>query len=103
MTKQDYRYNKESDEFLDRPFAIDMLSPVFGDKSVDTLFEGWQGEELTGWYRFINDDGDMLEFYPEGTYVIRKSSEAKEAYQLRTPKTITQFIGDMDTFGIPMK
>jgi len=99
MTKQDYRYNKESDEFLDRPFAIDMLSPVFGDKSVDTLFEGWQGEELTGWYRFINDDGDTLEFYPEGLYAIKRE-KYKDTILLKTPKNIREYLLDMVKYEI---
>jgi len=37
-------------EFLAKPFTLDMLYPVFNEKSVETLFEGWRGKDMMNWY-----------------------------------------------------
>ena len=100
MKKQDNRYNIELSEFLDRPFAIDMLYPVFGELSVDTVFTGWTGQKKNNWYEFINSDGDKLEFYPEGTYVIKKNNRKKSICQARIPEMISEYIEDMKRAGI---
>ena len=88
-------------KFLMRPFTIDMLAPVFGDKSVDTLFDGWRGKDMVNWYKFTNENGVVLEFYPENTYII-KDKKSEKAYQLKTPKTIDCFINDMVNLDIPL-
>jgi hypothetical protein len=31
--------------FLIQPFTIEMLYPVFGDQSCETLFSGWHGKD----------------------------------------------------------
>lgn len=86
-------------EFIDKPFSIDMLFPVFDDKSGNLLFHGWKGKDMLNWYKFINDDNIILEFYPEETYIIKKNTKS---YQLTTPKTINEFIGDMERLGIQL-
>ena len=50
-------------EFLDKTFVCDMLFPVYGEHSVTTIFNGWQGELMYNWCRFKNEAGDILEFY----------------------------------------
>jgi len=74
-------------EFLAKQFVCDMLFPVYGESSVTTIFDGWQGELMYNWCRFTNDDGDILEFYAEGQYVIRARNESNNSYQRRTPKS----------------
>ena len=94
--------NHKFTEFLAKQFVCDMLFPVYGEHSVTTIFQGWQGELMYQWCRFTNDDGDILEFYAEGQYVIRARNESKDCYQRKTPKTIKEFIDDMDIFGIQL-
>ena len=94
--------NKKFTEFLAKQFVCDMLYPVYGEHSVTTIFHGWQGELMHNWCRFKNDDGDILEFYAEGQYVIKLRKESRDGYQLRTPKTINEFIDDMNRFGIQL-
>jgi len=92
--------NKKLSEFLAKQFVCDMLFPVYGDSSVTTIFDGWQGELFYNWSRFTNEDSDILEFYAEGVYVIKVRNESRDVYQRRTPKTIMEFILDMEKFGI---
>ena len=94
--------NKKITEFLSKTFVCDMLYPIFGDSSVTTVFDGWQGELNYNWSRFTNDDGDILEFYAEGVYVIKVRNESRDVYQRRTPKTIEEFIDDMKRFGVQL-
>ncbi len=93
--------NKEFTEFLDKQFVCDMLFPVYGEHSVTTIFQGWQGELKYNWSRLTNDNGDILEFYAEGVYVV-KSNSSKDVFQLKTPKTIMDFIDDMNSFGVQL-
>ncbi len=87
--------------FLTVPFTIDMLAPVFGDKSCDTIFDGWQGKSMGNWHKFQNDGEIILEFYSD-CYVIKKPVSKLKigVYQLPLPRTINDFINDMDRFNI---
>jgi hypothetical protein len=80
-----------------------MLFPVYGESSVTTIFQGWQGELMYNWCRLTNEKGDILEFYAEGQYVAKVKNESRDYYQLRTPKTIKGFIDDMNRFGIQLQ
>lgn len=86
-------------KFLATPFSIDMLYPVFGDKSVDILFDGWRGKDMINWHKFTNDDKFVLEFYAT-YYIIRKEKADSTKYMLSIPKTINDFINDMHRFGV---
>ena len=79
-------------QFLALSFTIDMLYPVFNEKSCETLFEGWHCKNMMNWYRFTNDDKIILEFYPKH-YV---------KYILSIPVTINDFINDIERFGIQL-
>ena len=85
--------------FLMQPFTIDMLYPVFGDKSVITLFDGWKGKDMLNWYKLTNDEKIILEFYPNH-FLIKQNIANSITYQLLFPKTINNFINDMDRYGI---
>jgi len=87
-------------KFLAQPFTVDMLYPVFNDKSVETLFDGWRSNGvLNGWSKFLSDDY-TLEFYPT-YYQIKKNKPADStAYMLSLPRDIDDFITDMDRFGV---
>lgn len=92
--------NLKFKQFLSKPFMYDMLFPVYGKHSVTTIFQGWHGKPFYNWSRFTNDNGDILEFYAEGQYVIKARNESNDVNQRQTPKTIEGFIGDMHEFGI---
>jgi hypothetical protein len=92
-------------EFLAKPFTVDMLYPIFNEKSCETLFEGWRGKNMLNWYRFTNDDKYILEFYPN-YFVVRKEiasfkvNDANIKYQFPLPKSINHFINIINMFSI---
>jgi hypothetical protein len=86
--------------FLATLFSIDMLYPVFNENSCKTLFNGWKGKNMINWYKFINDDKIILEFYLDN-YKIKNIGD-NITYQMSLPKTINEFINDMDRFGIQL-
>ena len=88
-------------DFLALPFTIDMLYPVFGDKSRDMLFDDWRGKDMVNWHRFTNDGKIVLEFYPT-YYLIRKDKPETAKYMLSIPESIDDFINDMDRFKIQL-
>jgi len=85
--------------FLTVPFSIDMLYPVFNEKSCDRLFDGWRGKDMLSWHKFTNDEKIVLEFYPT-YYTLRKDVKDAVTYMLSIPRTINDFINDMDRFGV---
>jgi hypothetical protein len=87
-------------KFLNQPFSVDVLYPVFNENSVQTLFEGWKGKDMFNWYRFTNDNKIILEFYPD-YYRIQKIS-GNTIYQLSFPLTLNEFVNDMYRFGIQL-
>jgi hypothetical protein len=88
-------------KFLAKPFTLDMLYPVFNAASCDTLFEGWRGKNMVNWHKFTCDDY-VLEFYPT-YYTIKKNKPADSIkYMLSIPKTIEDFINDMNRFGVEL-
>jgi hypothetical protein len=86
-------------EFLSRPFTVDMLYPVFNEKSVPTLFEGWRGKDMLNWYRFVNDE-HVLEIYADRIIIKRAKNAA--GYEFHFPKTIDSFINLMNMFGVDL-
>lgn len=88
-------------KFLALPFTKDMLYPINGNKSCELLFDCWKCKEMITWQRFINDDKIILEFYPS-YYTIKKNVINSGNYILSIPRTIDEFINDMDRFGIQL-
>jgi len=95
--------SKKFKEFLAKPFTVDMLFPIFGNKSCETLFEDWRGKDmLRGWSKFSGDDY-TLEFYPT-YYTVKKNKPADSTgYMLSLPRDIDDFISDMDRFGVQLQ
>ena len=93
-------------EFLALPFRIDMLYPIHGDSSCQTLFDGWKGKDMINWHKFINENKISLEFYPSH-YIVKKeklSFKAGESlsHTLPLPKDINDFINDMYRFEVQL-
>lgn len=97
MTKGSEKFK----DFLALPFTIDMLYPVFGDKSTDMLFDGWRGKNMINWYKFTNDNKIILEFYPT-YYTVKKNVKDSITYMLSIPENINDFINDMNRFGVQL-
>jgi len=89
-------------QFLASPFTIDMLYPIYNDKSCETLFDDWRGKDmLNGWCKLRNDDF-TLEFYPT-YYTIKKNKPVDSTkYMLSIPVTIDDFITDMERFDVQL-
>jgi hypothetical protein len=99
-----YMYTSGSEkfkQFLALPFTFDMLYPIKGDKSSELLFDTWKCKEMINWQRFTNEDKIILEVYPT-YYTISKNTPNAIKYMLSLPKTINEFINDMDRFGIQL-
>lgn len=88
-------------EFLAKPFKIDMLYPIFNEKSVETLFEDWRGKDMINWYKFTNDEY-TLEFYPTYYALIKNKSDDTKPYMMSIPETIDDFINDMNVLGVQL-
>ncbi|MFO7853465.1 MAG: hypothetical protein R6X28_13555 [Bacteroidales bacterium] len=87
---------------LSKPFSIDWLILETDERNMDSLFTCWQYSKKVGWHEFKSPDGDILEFYDEGTYVIKKNSPKKGVFQYRIPEKIYQFINDLQKHEIPI-
>jgi len=87
--------------FISQKFTIDMLYPIYNDKSCETLFDNWHGKDMLGWHRFKNDDKIILEFYPT-YYTIKKDVPNAISYMLSIPQTINDFISDLNRFNIQL-
>jgi hypothetical protein len=88
-------------EFLAIPFSIDMLCPVIPALNTppnEILFTGWKGKEMVGWWKFVNEEMNILEFYAETYRILIKT----KSYTFPTPKTLNDFINDMDRVGITL-
>lgn len=99
--------NEKYKEFLAKSFTIDMLYPVFNEKSCETLFDGWRGKDMLSWHKFTNEEKYILEFY-SGYYIIKKDAQTFKAndnsvsYRLPFPKSVNDFINDMQRFCIEL-
>jgi hypothetical protein len=87
--------------FLSTPFTVDMLYPIYNDKSCETLFDCWRGKNMVNWYKFTNEDKIILEFYPN-YYTVKRDVQNSTAYMISIPNTIDEFINDMYRFGIEL-
>ncbi|MFA5366381.1 MAG: hypothetical protein WC333_00460 [Dehalococcoidia bacterium] len=88
-------------EFLAIPFSIDMLHPVIPALNTppnEILFMGWKGKEMIGWWKFTDENKNILELYPESYKVFVKT----KTYTFPIPKTLNDFINDMDRVGIAL-
>ena len=82
-------------EFLAQPFNFAHLCSYDGHWQV--YFEGWKGKDMGNWLRYRDDEKHELEVYPD-TYKIT----GKKVSTLPHPKTLNDFINDMDRNGIQL-
>jgi hypothetical protein len=92
--------SKKFNEFLAKPFLVDMLYPINVNNSCEILFKGWCGNDMINWYKF-NNDKSTLEFYST-YYQVKKDIPNSITYISSIPKTINDFINDMNRFGVDL-
>ena len=85
-------------DILNQKFDIRMLYSLSENDEIKVLFVGWRGKNVGNWYKFSNDDGVVLEFYPEYYTISKVTGNVK--YQLKTPETINDFINTMNRYGV---
>jgi len=76
---------------LAQAFNIGMLKDFGNEGTTPVLFDCWRGKDMNNWYKFTNDDGVILEIYPE-YYLIKKPSSSEK---LSLPLSLNDFITDM--------
>jgi len=81
-------------EFLTGPFQFESLH----SDNLQILFDGWRSKDMATWFKYTNDDNIILEVYAE-EYIIKNNSKS---YTLPYPRTINDFINDMNRFGIQL-
>jgi hypothetical protein len=87
-------------EFLSTPFSINMLYPVLNENSAKIIFSEWKCKNMLNWYRFINDNKIILEFY-SNIYKLKKVDD-NITYQMNLPPTINDFINDMYRYDVQL-
>lgn len=85
-------------KFISLPFSINLLYSITTEEGINVIFDGWHGKNMGTYYKFTNEENVVLEFYA-GYYTINKNSKK---YILPLPKTINDFINDMDRFNVEL-
>ena len=85
-------------KFISLPFSVNLLYSITSEEGINVIFDGWYGKNMGTYYKFYNEEKVVLEFYA-GYYTIIKNTKK---YVLPLPKTINDFINDMDRFEIEL-
>lgn len=85
-------------KFISLPFSVNLLYNITNEEGINVIFDGWFGKDISSWIRFKNEENVVLEFYPDNYKINVKS----KTYILPLPKTINDFINDMDRFGVEL-
>jgi hypothetical protein len=86
-------------KFISLPFSINLLYSITKEDGINVIFDGWHGKNMETWCKFYNEENIVLEFYA-GYYIIKFPK--KDSQKLPLPKTINDFINDMNRFGIQL-
>jgi hypothetical protein len=86
-------------KFISLPFSINLLYSLTNEEGINVIFDGWHGKDMGTWCKFYNEEKFILEFYAE-YYFIKYGN--RENQKLPLPKTINNFINDMDRFEVPL-
>jgi len=88
---------KKYRDFLLQKFEVGNL--YFFNEDCETIFTGWKGTDMGGWYRFVNpNNGRVIEFF-EDEYKIHSQ---KKIFIFPFPKTLNEFISDCKRSGVTL-
>jgi hypothetical protein len=85
-------------KFISLPFSINLLYNITNEEGINVIFDGWLGKDISTWIRFKNEENVVLEFYAENYKINVKS----KTYVLPLPKTINDFINDMERLEVSL-
>ena len=88
-------------KFISLPFSINLLYSVTPEEGINVIFDGWHGKNMGTYYKFYNEEHVVLEFYA-GYYTVCKNMKKDVPQKLPLPKTINDFINDMDRFEVEL-
>lgn len=83
--------------FISLPFSINFLYNITNEEGINVIFDGWHGKDMGSWYKFYNEEKIVLEFYADHYFI---KFPKKDSQKLPLPRTINDFINDMDRFGV---
>jgi hypothetical protein len=84
--------------FISLPFSVNLLCNITNEEGINVIFDGWLGKDISTWIRFKNEENVVLEFYPDNYKINVKS----KTHILPLPKTINDFINDMDRLEVSL-
>lgn len=86
-------------QFISLPFSVNLLYSITKEEGINVIFDGWHGKNMESWYKLYNEENIVLEFY--AGYYIAKFPK-KESIKLPLPRTINDYINDMDRLGVQL-
>jgi hypothetical protein len=86
-------------QFISLPFSVNLLYNITNEEGISVIFDGWYGKDMGTWKKFYNEEKIVLEFYA-GYYTIKFPK--KESRILPSPRTINDFINDMERFEVEL-
>jgi hypothetical protein len=86
-------------KFISLPFSVNLLYNITNEEGINVIFDGWHGKEMGNWLKLYNEENVVLEFYA-GYYFIKFPK--KDSQKLPLPRTINDFINDMDRFEVSL-
>jgi len=76
-----------------------LLNTPFNFNDIPIYFNNWKGKKMGAWWKF-NDNNTTLEFFSSYYNVINKNMD--NVIQLPLPKTLNDFINDMNRLDIEL-
>ena len=89
--------------FISLPFSINLLYSVTAEEGINVIFDEWHGKNMGTYYKFNNEEKKIiLEFYVNHYDIINGKTIQVESIKMPLPKTINDFINDMNRFGVQL-
>ena len=94
---------KEYFDFLNQPFHVGVVGLVNGEahENITPYFYDWYGTHMLNWIKFTKDKY-TLEFHDHKKFykIINPSLDVFKEFTFPHPKTIMEFLSDLDRCGI---
>lgn len=90
--------DEEFKDFITSKFNPNMLFNIGNDPLVNVVFNEWRGKDMGKWNKYFNEDGVILEFYPDYFTIQNKTNKVT----IPLPNSINDFINDMIKYDIQL-